>query len=54
MTPAAASAASTSASARANSSSESAGTVPCGALAAIDHLHVLAPTYAEERLKWRR
>jgi len=25
-----------------------------GALDAIDHLHVLAPTYAEERLKWRR
>ena len=24
------------------------------ALQAIDHLHVLAPTYAEERLRWRR
>jgi hypothetical protein len=24
------------------------------ALAAIDHLHVLAPSYAEERLRWRR
>jgi hypothetical protein len=24
------------------------------ALAAIDHLHVLEPTYAEERLRWRR
>jgi hypothetical protein len=24
------------------------------ALAAIDHLHVLAPGYAEERLRWRR
>ena len=24
------------------------------ALAAIDHLHILAPSYAEERLRWRR